>query len=83
MLTDTELDVVQYFTGIWSIGHYQMMYGFLLERPVSREEASDALTRLTERHYLAHPEDRPAFEETYAALTRSPHTLWHGQYLHS
>lgn len=83
MLTDTELDAVQYFTGIWSISHYRMFYGFVLQRPVSQEEAHDAIMRLTERHYVAHPEDRPAFEETYAALTRSPHTFWRSQHLHS
>lgn len=78
MLTDAELDKVQYFTGIWSLSHYQMFYGFILERPISRDEASDAITRLTERHYLAHPDERPKPEETYAALTHSPHNFWRG-----
>ncbi len=71
MLTDTELDAVHLFTGLYSRQMWAYLYGFLLGRTVEVEEVSDAHTRLYDAYYLAHPEQRPRPEDTIASLIRS------------
>jgi hypothetical protein len=74
MLTDSELNDVRGITGVFGVDFWQAMYGLVLKRFVTHEEVHDAHTRLMERWYQVHPEDRPKLEDTIGFLTRSEDT---------
>jgi hypothetical protein len=76
MISDRELREIEYAGSIspfgLALGMWARIFGVMLDRPVSSEEAADAIQRINRR---AGP---PEPGTTYADLTHSNETTWKG-----
>ena len=73
-MTPRELDQIRSFTGLYSRQQWAWLYSYILGRPVSGEEVSEAHRLLWDEYYAAHPDEpRPP---TFATLTRSETPLF-------
>lgn len=77
-MTPTELALIRPLTGIFARRTWALLYGHILQRPVSVEEVDEAHRLFFDEYYAAHP-DEP--RSTFAFIAHSPNLFWQSQSL--
>jgi hypothetical protein len=72
LVADYDVMKCRWWSGMWSLGHYQMFFGLSLERPVSADEALEIIGKLNGLGPIR-------FEESWASVERNPEVFWRSQ----